>query len=41
MATTPAETNGILLCSFTPLKGMSDVVLMFLPGGKVPEVVTQ
>lgn len=35
MATVPGEQNGILECSFTPLKGMSDVVLLYLPGGKV------
>lgn len=30
-------TNGILYCTFTPLKGLSDVVLSFLPGGKMPK----
>jgi hypothetical protein len=25
------------MCAFTPLKGVSDVVLSFLPGGKMPE----
>jgi len=29
-------TNGLILCTFTPLKGLSDVVLGFLPGGKMP-----
>lgn len=29
-------TNGIILCTFTPLDGMSEVVLSFLPGGKFP-----
>lgn len=28
-------TDGIVMNTFTPLKGMSDVVLLFLPGGKV------
>lgn len=28
-------TNGLILCTFTPLEGMSEVVLHFLPGGKV------
>lgn len=30
-------TDGIVLCTFTPLNGLSDVVLGFLPGGKLPE----
>lgn len=30
MATKPGETDGSMLCTFTPLKGMSTVVLMFL-----------
>ena len=30
-------TNGIVMLTFTPLKGMSDVVLAFLPDGKLPE----
>ena len=25
-------TNGLMLCTFTPLLGLSDVALMFLPG---------
>lgn len=29
-ATKPGEQNGIMLCTFTPLSGMSTVVLMFL-----------
>ena len=28
-------TNGMILCTFTPLLGMSKVVLNFLPGGKL------
>lgn len=28
--------GGILLCTFTPLEGLSETVLAFLPGGKVP-----
>lgn len=27
--------DGMVMCTFTPLQGMSDVVLMFLPGGKL------
>jgi phage terminase large subunit-like protein len=34
MATVPGEKNGIVACTFTPLKGLSDVVLLYLPGGK-------
>lgn len=30
-------TNGTILCTFTPLLGLSEVVLSFLPGGKLPE----
>jgi phage terminase large subunit-like protein len=29
--------NGMLLCTFTPLLGMSEVVLLFLPGGRLIE----
>ena len=29
--------NGIIMCTFTPLLGMSEVVLYFLPGGKLAE----
>lgn len=29
-------THGLILCTFTPLLGLSDVVLSFLPGGKLP-----
>jgi hypothetical protein len=29
--------NGLLMVTFTPLRGMSEVVLAFLPGGAVPE----
>lgn len=30
-------TQGIILCTFTPLQGLSEVVLSFLPGGRFPE----
>lgn len=30
-------TNGLVLLTFTPLEGMSEVVLSFLDGGKMPE----
>jgi phage terminase large subunit-like protein len=29
-------TNGLILLTFTPLLGLSEVVLEYLPGGKVP-----
>lgn len=29
-------TDGIVMCTFTPLKGLSEVVLSFLPDGRVP-----
>jgi phage terminase large subunit-like protein len=35
MSTKPGEPNGIVMCGFTPLKGLSEVVLMYLPGGRV------
>lgn len=30
-------TKGVLINTFTPLSGLSDVVLSFLPGGKAPK----
>lgn len=37
MATVPGEANGIVMCAFTPLNGISDTVLQFLPGGQYPQ----
>ena len=34
--TRTATTNGIIYLTFTPLRGLSDVVLLFLPDGEVP-----
>lgn len=31
-------TGGMILCTFTPLLGLSDVVLAYLPGGRLPEL---
>lgn len=31
-----ATTDGLVYCTFTPLLGLSDVVLSFMPGGKIP-----
>lgn len=39
MSTVPGEPNGLVMCSFTPLKGLSDTVLQFLPGGRIPETI--
>ena len=36
LSTVPGRRNGILVFSFTPLQGLSDVVLQFLPGGAYP-----
>lgn len=36
--TTLKGNNGITMITFTPLMGMSEVVLQFLPGGEVKEV---
>ena len=30
-------TNGLIMVTFTPLEGMSEVVLSFLENGKLPE----
>lgn len=35
--TRTATTDGLLYCTFTPLFGLSDVVLAFMPGGRFPE----
>ena len=29
--------KGMIMCTFTPLEGLSDVVLLYMPGGKPPE----
>lgn len=34
MSTDPSQASGLVMCTFTPLLGMSEVVLAFLPGGK-------
>lgn len=36
MSTVPGEPSGIVLCTFTPLRGISDVVRSYLPGGRAP-----
>lgn len=39
LATVPGEANGLVMCAFTPLHGVSDTVLQFLPGGAYPATV--
>ncbi len=34
-------TDGIIICTFTPLSGLSETVLSFMPAGKVPEEFTE
>jgi len=34
LSTVPGERSGIVMCTFTPLKGLSGVVLSFMPGGE-------
>jgi phage terminase large subunit-like protein len=34
-------TDGMMILTFTPLLGLSDVVLSFLPGGKIPEEMAE
>jgi len=36
LSTTPGRPSGLVMCSFTPVKGISKVVLQFLPGGALP-----
>ena len=36
ISTVPGQRNGCVRFSFTPLRGLSDVVLQFLPGGALP-----
>lgn len=36
LATVPGMPNGMVMCAFTPLKGISETVLQFLPGGAYP-----
>ena len=38
-STVPGERGGLMLCTFTPLSGMSETVLHFLPGGILPDEV--
>ncbi len=29
--------NGMVMCTFTPMEGMSDVILLYCPNGKLPD----
>ena len=33
ISTVPGEPSGIVICAFTPLKGLSGLVLAYMPGG--------
>lgn len=37
MSTVPGRPSGMVICGFTPLKGLSGVVLSYLPGGTPKE----
>jgi phage terminase large subunit-like protein len=34
MSTVPGEPSGLVICGFTPLRGLSGVVLSYMPGGE-------
>lgn len=34
MSTDPTQESGIVMCGFTPLKGLTGVVLSYMPGGE-------
>ena len=38
MATGQDNLQGLLILTFTPLDGLTDIVLTYLPGGKVGEM---
>ena len=37
MSTVPGEPNGLVICGFTPLSGLSTIVMSFMPGGERKE----
>ena len=39
MSTVPGQANGIVMCAFTPLKGLSETVMQFMPSGAIPATV--
>lgn len=36
LSTKPGQPSGMIMASFTPLRGLSGLVLQFLPGGRLP-----
>lgn len=36
-STVPGERGGLVICTFTPMQGMSETVMHFLPDGLLPE----
>lgn len=36
-STEPGKPGGLMICTFTPLEGMSETVLYFLPNGEIPQ----
>lgn len=41
MSTVPGEASGLVMCTFTPLKGLSGVVLSYMPGGRQSSEVAE
>lgn len=41
MSTVPGELNGLVICGFTPLRGLSETVMQFMPGGERREGAVQ
>lgn len=37
MSTVPGEPSGLVMCAFTPLKGLTGLVLAYMPGGERKE----
>lgn len=37
MPTSPAAEKGIIMLTFTPLEGMTETVMQFMPGGRIPD----
>lgn len=37
MSTVPGVPSGLIMCTFTPLEGITEMVLQFMPGGKADE----
>jgi phage terminase large subunit-like protein len=37
LSTVPGEPSGLVMCAFTPLKGLTGLVLSYMPGGERQE----